>query len=124
MWGCVELPLPTCYRCGGAIVASAARLIGASSLREATPPMRPSASRALQGSVQVHVSPTREAELRRLATELLALQRRPEGTAGGTAAVGGGMGGAMGGAATAWPVAGVAVLCRTRAQVRDGSPPL
>lgn len=107
-WKCMTLNLPTNYRCGGAIVDVAKALIERSVLRDVPMPLAAARSRACQGSVTVHVSHNRQAELLRLATELRELQQ---------------------GLAETIPVqpslpllcGRYAVLCRTRAQVQEVS---
>ena len=102
-WRCQTLLLPTNYRCGGAIVAAARMLIESSSLRESTTPLLAARHLTKTGDVQVHEHATRHEETSRLAAELRALQvavLQPSEPA-------------------CWPPGGVAVLCRTRAQVAE-----
>ena len=100
-WQCQTLVLPTNYRCGGAVVEAARSLIEASSLRDDAPPLLAARNLAHLGSVVVHEHATRDEERRRLADELRSLQLAAQSDS------------------SRWPTGGVAVLCRTRAQVAE-----
>ena len=114
-WECAVLNLPTNYRSGERIVSAAKHLIEASPLRNPHAPPLLSAP-ALQGAgiVECHMSHRPSDELLRLATELHELQssRAPTTMTMASSC-------ALHSTEHAWPPGGVAILCRTRAQVRE-----
>ena len=98
-WRCRTLVLPTNYRSGGVIVATARALIEASNLREVKTPLLSSGPLATAGTVRVLAHATRHEEDEHLIAELRALQQAALADS------------------SRWPAGGCAILCRTRAQV-------